>query len=79
MGKIGTSPTDVERLCKRLQSTSSLVSIVYEAGPCGYGLYRRLVKYGFVSKQLWASGSLSVNAVLQGFVIPRAECARHHC
>ncbi len=47
MGKIGTTPTDIERLCKRLQSKSSQVSIVYEAGPCGYGLYRRLVKFGF--------------------------------
>ena len=47
MGKIGTTHTDIERLCKRLQSKSSQVSIVYEAGPCGYGLYRRLVKFGF--------------------------------
>ncbi|OCD17246.1 transposase, partial [Shigella sonnei] len=47
MGKIGTSPTDIQNLCKRLRSKSSQVSIVYEAGPCGYGLYRRLVKTGF--------------------------------
>ena len=47
MGKMGTTPTDIERLCKRLLSKSSRVIIVYEAGPCGYGLYRRLVKFGF--------------------------------
>ncbi|OSK32349.1 putative transposase [Escherichia coli M056] len=47
IGKIGTSPTDIQSLCKRLRSKSSQVSIVYEAGPCGYGLYRRLVKSGF--------------------------------
>ncbi|HAK5294581.1 TPA: IS110 family transposase [Salmonella enterica] len=47
MGKIGTSPTDIQNLCKHLRSKSSQVSIVYEAGPCGYGLYRRLVKSGF--------------------------------
>ncbi|EGJ01438.1 transposase and inactivated derivatives-like protein [Shigella boydii 3594-74] len=47
MGKIGTSPTDIQNLCKRLRSKSSQVSIVYEAGLCGYGLYRRLVKSGF--------------------------------
>lgn len=41
MGKIGTSPTDIQNFCKRLRSKSSQVSIVYEAGPCGYGLYRR--------------------------------------
>lgn len=47
MGEIGTTPTDIQRLCKHLGSKSSQVSIVYEAGPCGYGLYRRLVKSGF--------------------------------
>lgn len=47
MGKMGTTPTDIERLGKRLLSKLSQVSIVYEAGPCGYGLYRRLVKFGF--------------------------------
>lgn len=31
--------TDIERLCKQLQTKSSHVSIYYEAGPCGYGLY----------------------------------------
>ena len=39
MGKIGTTPTDIQRLCKHLGPKSSQVSIVYEAGPCGYGLY----------------------------------------
>ena len=47
MGEISATLHDIERLCKRLQSKSSLLSIVYEAGPCGYGFYRRLVKSGF--------------------------------
>lgn len=47
MGKIGTTPTDIERLCKRLTSKAGRVQIVYEAGPCGYGLYRRLMNKGF--------------------------------
>ncbi|MCG1043620.1 IS110 family transposase [Mycetohabitans sp. B8] len=47
MGKIGTTPTDIARLCKRLQSKAQQVRAVYEAGPCGYGLYRRLSKQGF--------------------------------
>jgi len=34
-------------LCKRLQSKAPHVQIVYEAGPCGYGLYRQLVERGF--------------------------------
>ncbi|MDR3383244.1 IS110 family transposase [Cupriavidus basilensis] len=47
LGKIGTSPTEIDRLCKRLQSKARHVRVVYEAGPCGYGLYRRLMGHGF--------------------------------
>ncbi|KAI3611832.1 Transposase IS116/IS110/IS902 (plasmid) [Cupriavidus necator H850] len=42
LGKIGTTKAEVERLCKRLQSKAPRVRVVYEAGPCGYGLYRQL-------------------------------------
>src|SRR6202790_5923711 len=45
--KIGTTKTDIDRLCKRLQSKARHVRVVYEAGPCGYGLYRQLVQKGF--------------------------------
>ena len=47
LGKIGTTKTDIDRLCKRLQSKARHVRVVYEAGPCGYGLYRQLVEKGF--------------------------------
>ena len=47
LGKIGTMQIDVDRLCKRLLAKSKRICIVYEAGPCGYGLYRRLVEKGF--------------------------------
>nr|WP_280519502.1 transposase [Paraburkholderia terricola] len=47
LGKIGTTKTDIDRLCKRLQSKARHIRIVYEAGPCGYGLYRQLVQKGF--------------------------------
>jgi transposase len=47
LGKIGTTVTEIERLCRRLQSKARHVSVVYEAGPCGYGLYRRLIRQGF--------------------------------
>ncbi|MGF6595311.1 transposase [Paraburkholderia sp. GAS448] len=46
-GKIGTTKTDIDRLCRRLQSKARHVRVVYEAGPCGYGLYRQLVQKGF--------------------------------
>ncbi|WMY11038.1 IS110 family transposase [Paraburkholderia phenoliruptrix] len=47
LGKIGTTKADIDRLCKRLQSKARRIHVVYEAGPCGYGLYRQLVKKGF--------------------------------
>ncbi|MEM5332219.1 IS110 family transposase [Paraburkholderia sp. JHI2823] len=47
LGRIGTTQTDIDRLCKRLQSKARHVRVVYEAGPCGYGLYRQLVQKKF--------------------------------
>jgi hypothetical protein len=41
LAKIGTTKTDIDRLCKRLQSKARRVHLVYEAGPSGYGLYRQ--------------------------------------
>ncbi|CAB3775187.1 hypothetical protein LMG29542_08569 [Paraburkholderia humisilvae] len=46
-GKVGAMQIDVERLCKRLQPKAPHICFVYEAGPCGYGLYRRLVDKGY--------------------------------
>jgi hypothetical protein len=48
LGRVGTTKTDIDRLCKRLQSKARRIRIVYEAGPCGYGLYRQLVQKGFL-------------------------------
>lgn len=46
-GKIGTTHIEVDRLCKQLQAKARHVCIVYEAGPCGYGLYRHLLAKEF--------------------------------
>jgi transposase len=46
LGNIGVRERDLGRLCTRLQSKGTRVCFVYEAGPCGYGLYRSLVKRG---------------------------------
>lgn len=46
LGKIGTSNADIDRLCKRLQGKAGHIRVVYEAGPCGYGLYRQLANKG---------------------------------
>lgn len=47
LGKIGTTKTDIDRLCTRLQPKARHIRIFYEAGPCGYGLYRQFVQKGF--------------------------------
>ncbi len=47
LGRIGTAKGDIGRLCKRLRSKGRQVHVVYEADPCGYGLYRQLVEEGF--------------------------------
>lgn len=47
LGKIATTKTEIDRLCVRLQSKARHVRAVYEAGPCGYGLLRRLQSNGF--------------------------------
>ena len=47
LGAMGVLDRDIDRLCTRMQSKGSRVSFVYEAGPCGYGLYRHLAKKGF--------------------------------
>ena len=46
-GTIGTRQADLDKLVRKLQSNSARLSFAYEAGPCGYGLYRYLTKRGF--------------------------------
>jgi transposase len=47
LGKTGTTQIEIDRLCKRLQSKARHFKVVYEAGPCGYALQRRLAAKGF--------------------------------
>jgi transposase len=44
LGTIGTRQSDIDKLLRRLQSKSKYLVFVYEAGPCGYWLYRYLSK-----------------------------------
>ena len=41
-GKLDNEPAAVDRLVKRLQKNARQLVVCYEAGPCGYGLYRQL-------------------------------------
>ena len=47
VGAIGTREADLTKLIRRLQSKTPTLRFAYEAGPCGYGLYRDLTGQGF--------------------------------
>ena len=40
VGPIGTRECDIDKMVRRLQSRASRLVFAYEAGPCGYVLYR---------------------------------------
>src|SRR4029434_9755385 len=44
LGTIGTPQGDIDKLIRKLQSKGKALHFVYEAGPCGYWLYRYLTK-----------------------------------
>lgn len=45
-GRVGGDATCVERVVRKLRSAHGRLSVVYEAGPCGFWLYRRLKAQG---------------------------------
>lgn len=49
-GSIPNVPDAIEVLFKRLESRHGKLQYVYEAGPCGYGLYRQLAARGRTCK-----------------------------
>ena len=46
VGQVGTKEADIDKLLRRLHSKASRLVVAYEAGPCGYGLYRQLTEKG---------------------------------
>jgi len=46
-GTIGGTLADLERLVKKLSSFSRELRFVYEAGPCGYDIFRSLTEKGY--------------------------------
>jgi transposase len=48
LGTIGTRQADIDQLIRKMQSKAKHLVFVYEAGPCGYWLYRYLTKKGHV-------------------------------
>jgi transposase len=47
LGTIGTRQCDLDQLIRKMQSKAKHLIFVYEAGPCGYWLYRYLTKKGY--------------------------------
>jgi transposase len=47
LGAIGTRQCDIDKLIRKLESKGATLVFVYEAGPCGYWLYRYLTGQGF--------------------------------
>ena len=46
LGRIGTLQRDIDKMVRRMQSKAKQLVFAYEAGPCGYVLYRYLTKKG---------------------------------
>jgi transposase len=46
IGTIANTSLDVAKLARRLAKEGHRLELCYEAGPCGYGLYRQLTKLG---------------------------------
>jgi transposase len=47
LGTIGTRKADIDKLLRKLVARGATLHFAYEAGPCGYGLYRYLTGRGF--------------------------------
>ena len=47
-GEIANKPKNVEKLIQRLsaEAGAEVLLVCYEAGPCGYGLYRQIIELG---------------------------------
>ncbi|MBW2053060.1 MAG: hypothetical protein JRI85_12585 [Deltaproteobacteria bacterium] len=46
-GRIGGDLDSLDKLVRKLKSTGAKLRFVYEAGPCGYQIYRHLQANGF--------------------------------
>jgi transposase len=47
VGEIANTAEAIEKLIRQLRKGGSALSFCYEAGPCGYGLYRQLTDLGW--------------------------------
>jgi transposase len=47
-GEIPSTPEAIRTLVKRLSPEGEVLAFCYEAGPCGYGIYRQITRLGHV-------------------------------
>ena len=83
-GEIKNRPGEVRRLVKQLDGPGQQLRFCYEAGPCGYGLYRQLVKAGYacvvvapglIPRKPGASGSRLTGetaSIWRGWIVPES-------
>ena len=45
-GDIANTPTAIKRLLHKLSPDGEVLGVCYEAGPCGYGIYRQITQMG---------------------------------
>lgn len=45
-GEVANRPAAIRKLLQRLSPQGEVVSYCYEAGPCGYGVYRQITELG---------------------------------
>ncbi|MFQ5938036.1 MAG: IS110 family transposase [Acidiferrobacterales bacterium] len=45
-GEVANTPAAIDKLIKRLSPDGEVLPFCYEAGPCGYGLYRQITQSG---------------------------------
>jgi len=45
-GEIANTPNEIRKLVEKLCPDGEVISFCYEAGPCGYGIYRQITQLG---------------------------------
>jgi|TARA_R100000501_G_C2630224_1_gene125368 transposase len=50
IGVIRNEPEAIAKLARKLATKHGMVEFVYEAGPCGYGVYRQLAELGYACR-----------------------------
>ena len=71
-GRVGGDAASVDRVVRRLRSAHKRALFVYEAGPCGFWIYRRLKAQGLPCMVVSPSMTPRNAAALVRFIHPSA-------